>query len=160
MDKLMALNFAIFLHKISLWQWDQKLMSQIEAHFTENYVQYEVDSMCKLVKLIGNNFQKSQSLLTLIDDSIRMRLNYMIKNEFKTEEFITGEDVRNLVEGLNAYSSMVGTKRLISLVKTMLILAHRDDRPLLASDTHLLTQVVRLLSDFKVKPGSELFEII
>ena len=123
-------------------------------------MQYEVDSMCKLVKLIGNNFQRSQSLLTLIDDSIRMRLNYMIKNEIKTEEFITGEDVRNLVEGLNAYSSMVGTKRLISLVKTMLILAHRDDRPLLASDTHLLTQVVRLLSDFKVKPGSELFEII
>ena len=87
--------------------------------------------MCKMVKLVGNNFQRSESFLGLIEDSIRMRLNYMIKNDKETKDYIQIEGVRNLIEGLDAYSSLVGTKRLISLVKTMIILAHRNDRPLL-----------------------------
>lgn len=160
MDKLVVLEFAKFLLKIGLWQWDQNLMTQIEHHFTQNYVEYQVDSMCKIVKLVGNNFQRSESLLSLIEDSIRMRLNHMIKNEKNTEDYITIEGIRNLTEGLDAYGSLVGTKRLMSLVKTMVILAHREDRPLLKQDAKLLTQVVRLLSDFQVKPGSELFEIV
>lgn len=45
-------------------------------------------------------------------------------------------------------------------MKTMIILAHRDGRNLLKEDLHLLTKVVRLLCDFKVKPGAELYQII
>ena len=100
-------------------------------------------------------------MLTLIEDSLRMRLNYIIKSEGKTtEEIITTESVANLTEGLSAFSSLRATKRMSSLLKTMIILAHREGRPLLQQDTKLLISVLRLLSDYQVKLGQELYGII
>ena len=116
--------------------------------------------MCKIVKLIGNNFQRSEELLRLIDDSIRMQLNHMIKHDKKTEEYITSTGVLCLIQGLDAYSSLLGTKRLISLAKTMVILAQRDNRPLLLENGQILVHLVRLLADLQVKPGNELFSTI
>ena len=69
------------------------------------------------------------------------------------------ESVRNLTEGLSALSSG-SHKKLFSLLKTMVILAHREGRPLLVQDTRLLVQVVRLLADFQVGCGTELKSII
>lgn len=109
MDKLIALKFAQFLLKIGLWQWDQTLMSQIEAHFSKNYIEYDVKAMCLLLNLVGQNFQKSEPTLQLINDSIRLRLNHVIKNDLQTSEMITVETVRNVVEGLSANSSAIGT---------------------------------------------------
>lgn len=45
--------------------------------------------MCKLVKLIGGNFIKSDDFLDLIEDSIKLRLQHYAKNEKSTEEHIT-----------------------------------------------------------------------
>ena len=159
MDKPLVLEFAQFLLKIGLWQWDQHLMGPIEAHFRTNYVEYEVGAMCCMVKLIGNNFVRSEEFLSLIEDSVRMRLNYMVKNEKPTEDFITIESIRHLTEGLSALGDG-SRKRLFGLLKTMIILAHRSGRPLLTEDPRLLTQVVRLLCDFQIGVGTELHDII
>ena len=85
----------------------------------------------------------------------------MIKHDKKTEEYIKTESVLSLIQGLDAYSSLLGpTKRLISLAKTMVILAHRDNMPILLENGEILVHLVRLLADFQVKPGSELFAMI
>ena len=95
--------------------------------------------MCKLVKLIGNNFTKSEHFLSLIEDTMRMRLNHMVKNNLSTEELITIDSLRSLTEGLSALSDATKGKRLVNLLKTMIVLAHRDGRSLLTEDVRLLT---------------------
>ena len=95
--------------------------------------------MCKMVKLIGNNFIKSEHFLSLIEDSMRMRLNHMVKNNLSTEELITIESLRSLTEGLSALGDVTKGKRLVNLLKTMVVLAQRDSRPLLIEDVRLLT---------------------
>ena len=95
--------------------------------------------MCKMVKLIGNNFIKSEHFLSLIEDSMRMRLNHMVKNNLSTEELITIDSLRSLTEGLSALGDVTKGKRLVNLLKTMVVLAQRDGRPLLIEDVRLLT---------------------
>ena len=95
--------------------------------------------MCKIVKLIGNNFIKSDHFLSLIEDSMRMRLNHMVKNDISTEELITIDSLRSLTEGLSALGDATKGKRLVTLLKTMVVLAHRDGRSLLTEDVRLLT---------------------
>ena len=84
-----------------------------------------------MVKLIGNNFIKSEHFLSLIEDSMRMWLNHMVKNNLPTGELITIESLRSMTEGLSALSDATKGKRLVNLLKTMVVLAHRDGRPLL-----------------------------
>ena len=40
----------------------------------------------KLTHLVGCNFVKSEPLLSLIEDSLRMRLNYVVKNEEQLDQ--------------------------------------------------------------------------
>ena len=89
-----------------------------------------------------------------------MRLNHMVKQSKATDDFISNQSLRDLTEGLSSLSDGSESKKLFSLLKTMIILAHRNGRNLLKEDLHLLTKVVRLLCDFKVKPGVELYKII
>ena len=42
-----------------------------------------------MVKLIGSNYMKSKSFLNLIEGSLRMRLNHMVKQSKPTKEFIS-----------------------------------------------------------------------
>ena len=159
MEKDMALDFAEFFQKIGLWHWDQMLMGQIESTFTANYVQYDVQQMCRIVNLAGNNFLKSDDLLALIEDSLKLRLNHMIKNELKTEECITGKCLTDLTNGLSALGN-AKQKRLFSLVKTMVILAKRDGRQVLVDEERLLVKFVKVLADMQISVGQELRAII
>ena len=47
-------------------------------------------------------------------------------------------------------------KKLFSLLKTMVILAHRDGRNLMTEDPKLMAEVVSLLSDMQISVGAEL----
>lgn len=146
MDIAMVLNYAEFFLEVGLWRWDHNLMGQIDGHFMGNYVSYDVGQMCRLVKLIGHNFMQSGELLSLIEDSLKMHLNHLVKNGKGTEESITGENLHHLVEGLSALGDG-SRKRMFSLLKTMVILAHREGRHLLSDDPKLLATFMSLLCD-------------
>ena len=159
MDKDQILDFAEFMQQIGLWHWDQMIMSQIEAHFSANYVQYDVTQMCRIVNLVGSNYLQSEDLLSLIEDSLKLRLNHMVKNELKTDEFITGQNLNSLAEGLSALGD-ASRKRLFSLMKTMVILAHRGGRKVLIDEQRLLVKFIKVLADMQVSVGKELKDII
>ena len=130
-------------------------MGQIEAHFTTNYVQYSVQQMCRLVNLIGNNFARSEDFLALIEDSLKLRLNHMIKNELPTGDFINADSLTKLADGLSALG-LADRKRLFSMLKTMVILSHRDGRKVLLDSDRLLVKFVKVLSDMQISCGKEL----
>ena len=100
-DKKDVLEFAEFFREVGLWQWEQHLITQIEAHFSANFVSYDVKAMCKLMKLIGGNYIKSDTFLSLIEDSLRLRLQHFAKHSVSTESQINVETVRDFTEGLN-----------------------------------------------------------
>ena len=111
--------------------------------------------MSKIVFLAGHNYQRSDELLATIEDTIRMRINYLLRHEKPVSDVITADVLRNLIEGLSALS--LGSKKSIfSLLKTMVILCHREGNAILSSDARLLTQFVALLCDFELSVGKEL----
>lgn len=115
--------------------------------------------MCRIVNLVGSNYLQSEDLLSLIEDSLKLRLNHMVKNELKTDEFITGQNLNSLAEGLSTLGD-AGRKSLFSLMKTMVILAHRGDRKVLIDEQRLLVKFIKVLADMQIGVGKELKNII
>ena len=135
-------------------------MAQIENNFATNFVQYDISQISKLVYLTGNNYMKSEPFLALIEDSLRMRLNFIVKNAGadgqKWSDYYDAQTVGLLVDGLGALGQ-AQRKRLFSLVKTMVILAHRDaEHQVLLDEPGLLVKFLKTLSDMEVSAGSEL----
>lgn len=62
------------------------------------------------------------------------------------------ESVRDLTEGIDELGT-ASRKKLFTLLKTMIVLANREGRPLLVQDSKLLIEVVRLFTDFQVSCG-------
>lgn len=79
MEKETVLDFAEFLKDMGLWYWNTALVSMLETHFNKNYYNYEIDTMCRLVKLIGYNYNRSDDMFTLIEDSMKIRLVHLIQ---------------------------------------------------------------------------------
>ena len=130
MEREQALLFAEYLHQIGVWYWDHNVMGQVEKNFISNYVGYDIKSMCKLVKLIGNNYVKSPEFLSLVENTLKMRLTYLVKKSEASSEHFDGACVRDLTDGLSAMGDPIGTKPLFNILKTMLLLASREGRNL------------------------------
>ena len=75
-----------------------------------------MNGLGKIVKLIGYNFEKSESFLTLLEDSLKVRVSHAIKSKEPMEINIQG--LLDLTEGM----SVLGQKRprLIALLKRIL----------------------------------------
>ena len=101
-----ALAFAQFFHEVGIWYWDHHLMAQIENNFATNFVQYDISQISKLVYLAGNNYTKSEPFLAHIEDSLRMRLNFIVKNAVedgqKWSDYYDAQTLSLLVDGLGA----------------------------------------------------------
>ena len=96
-------------------------MVQIQDHFRRNYIDYELPSLCILVKLIGYNHMKDEKFLSLIEESLNLRVTHSLKS--KEQLGITSNDVKNLTEGMSVKS--ISRKRLNTLLKTIIILEAR-----------------------------------
>ena len=128
-----ALAFAEFFKDLGLWNWNIQLMLQIKEHFRRSYINYEIPSLCKLVKLIAYNHMKDESFLSLIEESINLRVTHALKTADSLK--LNSQDLVNLTEGMSVKS--MARKRLNTLLKTMIILEARKGQNFLTGDTRL-----------------------
>jgi hypothetical protein len=77
----------------------------IKQHFSKHYYRYSFDDLCRLVKLIGYNHQKNDEFLSIIEDTIKIRVG-----EENENLDISKESLKDLVEGMSVAS--VNRKRL------------------------------------------------
>ena len=73
------------------------------------------------MKLIAYNHIKDENFLSLIEESLNLRVTHSLKN--KEPLGITSDDMKNLTEGMSVKS--IARKRLNTLLKTMIILEAR-----------------------------------
>jgi hypothetical protein len=131
-------------------------MGQLHSHFERNSIDYEMPKLCTLVKLIGSNHQKHEGFLSLIEETINMRVQHSLKSDSSLD--LTSEAMKNLTEGMSRLS--MSRKRMNTLLKTVIILEARKGRNMLAQDRRLCLQTLMLLADFDISVGKELKEIL
>ena len=109
----------------------------IKTHFAKHYFKYNFEELCRLVKLIGYNHQKNDEFLSMIEDSLKIRI------DSGSEQLgVTKESLKDLIEGISVGS--VSRKRMNAQVRKLLKLQVH----LFEQDPKLTIQAVALLSDY------------
>jgi len=76
-----VLDFADFFNTIGIWYWNTTLSRQIQDHYKKNFHSYSVKTICRLVKLMGYNFTKSEEFFSLIEDTLTIQTNHVLQNQ-------------------------------------------------------------------------------
>lgn len=159
MDKdKVIFEYLEFLKDLGLWYWNTTLIGQMEDHFRQNFFLFDLDQLSRLTRLIAYNFDKSEEFITLIEDSIKVRLSHAIKAGEPIE--ISLEGMLALTEGISMLS--IRRPRLLALLKRILIemdTGNAHSHPL-AQSGQLLVQTLNLFSDFDVSAGSKLSTLL
>jgi hypothetical protein len=71
----------------------------IKTHFAKHYFKYNFEELCSLVKLIGYNHQKNDEFLSMIEDSLKIRIDAGIEQLGATKE-----SLKDLIEGVSVGS--------------------------------------------------------
>ena len=123
-----GLQFAEFFRQIGLWNWNLNLMGQLHSHFERNSIDYEMTKLCTLVKLIGSNHKKDEGFLSLIEETVNMRVQHSLKSDSQLD--LSTDAMKDLTEGMSRLS--MSRKRMNTLLKTIIILEARKGRNMLA----------------------------
>jgi len=113
-----------------------------------------MNELCRLFRLLSYNFDKNDEFITLIEDSIKIRLSHAIKS--KEPLNVSVEGMLALTEGL----SVLGQRRprLLALLKRILV----EEESVNAHSTmfcksgRLLVQTASLFSDYEVPVAGKL----
>ena len=112
-SKPIVLQFATFLKDLGLWYWNTNLVQMMKNHFAKHYFKYNFEELCRLVKLIGYNHQKNDEFLSMIEDSLKIRID-----AGPDQLGVTKESLKDLIEGISVGS--VSRKRMNAQLRKLL----------------------------------------
>lgn len=118
MDKKVDIfDYMEFTKDLGLWYWNNNLIEMVRDYFSKNFHDYDMNQLSRLIKIVAYNHEKSDEILTIIEDSMKIRVTHSIK---------TGEALDMDNDGLLALTegiAVLGIRRtrMVSLLKRILL---------------------------------------